>query len=61
MKPERFGFGTTLIDRMISGLGGAMEREWLQSGIHIHVKLPLPPIDTGTDGKPGKPVTPTSI
>ena len=40
-KPDHQGFGTKLIDRMLSGERGTIERDWQESGVHIRLTLPL--------------------
>ena len=38
--PERQGFGTTLIDRLFSSLGGSIEREWRREGLIVRIVAP---------------------
>jgi two-component sensor histidine kinase len=38
--PEHQGFGTEMVQRVISAAGGALERVWTIDGLHIHATLP---------------------
>lgn len=39
--PIRQGFGTHLIDRIVSAAGGAVVRNWFPAGLAIELKIPL--------------------
>ena len=39
--PERIGFGTQVVDRMVQSQGGTIEREWLSNGLSVTIELPL--------------------
>ena len=41
--PERSGFGTELIDRLLAMRGGTLERRWSPDGLEATLALPLHP------------------
>ena len=42
--PERFGFGTRVIDQLIASQQGTVEREWKRFGLVVTIEMPLYPI-----------------
>jgi two-component sensor histidine kinase len=42
VKPQTRGFGSTLIDRSVTGeLGGRIEHDWLRNGLRLKLSIPL--------------------
>ena len=39
--PRRMGFGSTLVQRTVEGLGGKVDYEWARAGLLARVRLPL--------------------
>lgn len=39
--PTKKGFGSTLLEATIEGLGGTLNRSWLRHGLTIHMKVPM--------------------
>lgn len=40
-RPDRHGFGTRLLARIVGSHGGRMDMDWQESGVVCHVSLPL--------------------
>ena len=54
VQPSHQGFGTQLIDRMLAGESGMIEREWPSSGARIRLSLPLAAYGAGAPRAAGK-------
>lgn len=39
-RPDRRGFGTEMVDRIVTSMGGVVDRSWQQSGLAISLMLP---------------------
>lgn len=50
VEPTTTGFGTKLVDRMLAGQGGTIERRWPGTGAQISMTVPLDPSDA-SDGR----------
>lgn len=40
-EPERYGFGTKLIEMMVAGLEGTIVRSWPETGVQLSLRLPM--------------------
>lgn len=45
--PQKRGFGTTLIEKSLGGVGGTAELRFHPDGLHCAIQLPLPPGENG--------------
>ena len=40
-EPQSYGFGSRLVEMMLAGLDGSIERQWPKDGVQLSLRLPL--------------------
>jgi len=51
-KPQKRGFGTTLIEKSLGGVGGSAELRFNSGGLHCAIQVPLSPKNNGNTSRP---------
>jgi PAS domain S-box-containing protein len=51
-KPQKRGFGTTLIEKSLGGVGGSAELRFNAGGLHCAIQVPLSPKNNGNTSRP---------